>query len=486
MFSHLDRDAASVPETCDLLVVGAGPAGICLALEAARARPDWLVVLAEAGGMEPPAPAGRDALSGHVSGAPYPLEAARLRYFGGTSGHWGGWSRPLDGSDYLPGPDGGPGWPIAPEELAGHLDAAHRWCEIPVPAYDAEALRPRHPRAMLDLRGSAFENGMFRFSPPTRFGTRYRTEVEEQANLHCVLGANAVGLGLLDARCDHVMFRGLAGTERRVRAARVALAMGGLETTRLLLHAAQERSEVAGLRSDVLGRYFADHIGLRPGQVLLPAELRYARFDDESGAVMPVIVPRPEALRENGWLNACMMLSPMPAGGTDLPSYTGNRSMGMGHGSYWRYSVQMILEPTRHADSRVRLHPGTDRLGMHRLDLQWLIDPVTVESGLRMFDRLAREVGRMQLGRARIVPVDKDAIASAPSQAFHHMGTTRMSPTPEGGVVDSDLRVHGTENLFIASSSVFPRYGYSNPTLTIVALACRLASHVTGRGSAAA
>ena len=58
------------------------------------------------------------------------------------------------------------------------------------------------------------------------------------------------------------------------------------------------------------------------------------------------------------------------------------------------------------------------------------------------------------------------------------MGTTRMHVDPAQGVVDADCRVHGIENLFIAGSSVFPTGGYANPTLTIVALAVRLADHL--------
>ena len=60
----------------------------------------------------------------------------------------------------------------------------------------------------------------------------------------------------------------------------------------------------------------------------------------------------------------------------------------------------------------------------------------------------------------------------------HHLGTTRMSHSPESGVVDAHCRVHGTENLYIAGSSVFPTGGHVNPTLTIVALAVRLSDHI--------
>jgi choline dehydrogenase-like flavoprotein len=60
----------------------------------------------------------------------------------------------------------------------------------------------------------------------------------------------------------------------------------------------------------------------------------------------------------------------------------------------------------------------------------------------------------------------------------HHMGTTRMHNDPKQGVVNADCRVHGIGNLYIAGSSVFPTYGYTQPTITIVALALRLAEKV--------
>jgi len=60
-----------------------------------------------------------------------------------------------------------------------------------------------------------------------------------------------------------------------------------------------------------------------------------------------------------------------------------------------------------------------------------------------------------------------------------------MSVRPEDGVVDPDCRVHGVDNLYVASSSVFPTSSQANPTLTIVAMALRLADRLKaspGRG----
>ena len=63
----------------------------------------------------------------------------------------------------------------------------------------------------------------------------------------------------------------------------------------------------------------------------------------------------------------------------------------------------------------------------------------------------------------------------------HHLGGTRMDADPDRGVVDADLLCHGIENLYVVGGSTFPSAGFSNPTLTIVSLAIRLARTLQDR-----
>ncbi len=92
-----------------------------------------------------------------------------------------------------------------------------------------------------------------------------------------------------------------------------------------------------------------------------------------------------------------------------------------------------------------------------------------------------RELGstliRENRGRLRI---DNDLIYRRVLGGGHIMGTTRMGTDRSNSVVDRNCRVHGYQNFFIAGSSVFPTGGYANPTLTIVALASRLAREIRG------
>jgi choline dehydrogenase-like flavoprotein len=97
---------------------------------------------------------------------------------------------------------------------------------------------------------------------------------------------------------------------------------------------------------------------------------------------------------------------------------------------------------------------------------------------------LAGEFRRAGLGEVDLaglpLPSDRKALHEAVMPGHHHLGATRMHPDPAHGVVDSDCQVHGLDNLHVASGSVFPSGGFSNPTLTIIALSLRLADRLKG------
>jgi choline dehydrogenase-like flavoprotein len=88
----------------------------------------------------------------------------------------------------------------------------------------------------------------------------------------------------------------------------------------------------------------------------------------------------------------------------------------------------------------------------------------------------ANGIGRLEYWHpAQQMP---ERVYAQASDGFHQVGTTRMGDDPAHSVVDADLKVHGVENLFVASSSVFPTTGQANSTLLAVAFALRLAGHL--------
>ena len=143
------------------------------------------------------------------------------------------------------------------------------------------------------------------------------------------------------------------------------------------------------------------------------------------------------------------------------------------------YSINFVAEQQPNAESRVELTDQRDRLGMPKIRIDWRYTDLDAHSVKETYRVLAEDVARSGVGTLEYRSEDID-FALSRNGAFdgHQLGATRMSDDPARGVVDRNCRVHGVENLFIASSSVFPTGSHALPTLTIVALAARLAGHL--------
>ena len=174
-------DARKLPQdsrlTADLAIVGAGPAGITLArsMIGHRAR----VCLIEAGGTAADGPT-QALYEGENAGIEYPLLGSRLRYFGGTSNHWGGWCftlRPIDleQRDWLPNS----GWPLDFDELQRYYEAASVIVEVsPARFYDRVYWKEKTGENLREMPSGRMDLAFIQFSPPTRFGERYGDELQ--------------------------------------------------------------------------------------------------------------------------------------------------------------------------------------------------------------------------------------------------------------------------------------------------------------------
>ena len=118
---------------------------------------------------------------------------------------------------------------------------------------------------------------------------------------------------------------------------------------------------------------------------------------------------------------------------------------------------------------------------MNRVQLDWRLSPIDKYTIARSQQLIAAEFERSGLGKIHIELTDDEATWRSVAGSYHHIGTTRMSSNPKEGVVNEHCQVHGIHNLYVAGSSVFPTSGLSNPTLTIVALAIRLADRLKDR-----
>ena len=149
-----------------------------------------------------------------------------------------------------------------------------------------------------------------------------------------------------------------------------------------------------------------------------------------------------------------------------------------------RFALFFQTEHAPNPDSRVALGSTRDAFGMPRLQVNIAFGDLDIETVVRFHTLLADRLVQTDIGRLHWDPLEarhrlRDQLDNFNSHG-HHLGTTRMATRPEDGVVDRNGRVHNVANLYVAGASVFPTGGHANPTLTLVALAIRLADHLAG------
>ena len=270
-----------------------------------------------------------------------------------------------------------------------------------------------------------------------------------------------------------------------MRARRYVLACGGIENARLLL--------ASGIDASAVGRFFAEHPHSPLGLAVLPANV--APFYNgvvakQTTRVRAALATAPQLSERPGVLRASMTFEPVEtdpyidhddereqewaALGLDVASVASSLE-----GARYRvYALYLRSEQAPNPASRVTLADERDALGMRRARLEWRLGDLDLESTERTVALLAATLGRSGIGRVFGRPGSDGGFWERVGGGFHHMGTTRMGTDARTSVVDRHCRVHGLDNLFVAGSSVFPTSGYANPTLTIVALALRLADHL--------
>jgi choline dehydrogenase-like flavoprotein len=145
----------------------------------------------------------------------------------------------------------------------------------------------------------------------------------------------------------------------------------------------------------------------------------------------------------------------------------------------WRLIYQS--EQTSDPDNRVSLGDETDSIGLPKLHIDFRFSEKDIDSVVRAHLLLDEDLRAAGAGSLRWnVPPDRRhaTVAELARDGFHQLGGAVMNPDPAKGVVDTQCRVHGLDNLWVVSGSVFPTGGQANPTLMIMGLACRAAERL--------
>jgi choline dehydrogenase-like flavoprotein len=516
--------------TADVCIVGAGAAGITLAR--ALAGQPLRVALLESGGPDFEHRPQFLYIGENVGLDSFATAHSRFRMFGGSTTRWGGQCRPLDPIDFerrrwIPHS----GWPFDLAHLEPWYRRAQEVCHLGPCSYD---LRDwvTNDRPSLPVDPDRLTPRIYQFSHPADFGRTYRAELEAAANVDVYLHANLLEIQVDDAvrRVTGLRLGTFTGKALRATARSYVLACGGIENARLLLASNRVASAGVGNQHDLVGRFFMDHPYFWMGYFdpARPAYNRglhviedYARVGSHQRVHTAHTLPD-QVIRQRS-LNGCAIYMVRRPDYKSRPEYfaPGGRSLvhivdvlkhtevpdrrfGQhlrnvvgGHRDALRLlarqlaeirnpqprlALRAVLETTPQPDSRVTLGERKDRFGMQRVHVDWRVSAEDRRGLDRLRQVMGFEVERLGLGRlAGEVAENASGWPCSMTGGKHHMGTTRMHGDPRQGVVDPDCRVHDMANLYVAGSSVFPTGGYANPTLTIVALALRLADHLQER-----
>ncbi len=508
---------------CDVCIAGGGAAGITIARELIGSGLG--VILLEGGGLEY-APESQALYEGDLVGRDYtPLDVGRLRFFGGSTNHWEGSCAPLDPIDFEKRPwVEHSGWPITRAELDPYYERAQAYCGLGAFRYDPTFWRNSREGAPLPLDGARVTSRIAQGSPPTRFGEEYRSDLTAARNVRVVLSANITQLtpSVDGGYIERAEVSTLRGVSFAVRARYFVICLGGIENARLLLASDSVRPAGLGNEHDLVGRFFMDHPIVEGAQLLLSdpeTDLRFYRATPIGNYhVNSYLQIADQAVRERQLTNVRLPFAPRTRyevsegiesyhrlkdslgraewppklfahlgniiGDIDLVAeavvrkLTGRQVVGSGE-SLALYAFVTMTEQVPTPSTRVQLSRNVDALGVRKVALDWRITPFDQENLWRAYEVVADAFGAAGLGRVRLLRDHMDVIwGKQLSWGHHHIGTTRMSDSPRTGVTDANCRVHSLANLFIGGSSVFPTGGHVPPTLTIVALANRLADHL--------
>lgn len=498
----------------DICIIGAGAAGISIALE--WMNTPYKVILLEGGGFEFEAEM-QDLYRGKTTGQKYfPLQSARLHYFGGTTGHWAGFCAPFDPIDFKER-DWVPhsGWPISRQDLDPYYARAQKNLDLGPYEYGLEYWQKQDPeRVSLPLDNKAVYNKMWQFSKPTRFGEKYRDTIVNAHNVHLYTYANVTDIKANEnvTTIQEVTVKNLAGKQHTVRAKQFILACCSIQNARVLLASNKQAPRGLGNDNDNVGRYFMEHIEIKSAEMWLPQPdvLKLYQWDWGVKARAELAVTE-EMQRKHKMLNGTASFTPLVVAKTHKPmieSWTADtaKTNAITRGSkeaakkairnaptfnfFNSFELFTRMEQAPNPDSRVTLDTEKDALGMPRVALHWELTPLEKHSIRTLYKLIGEQVGISNAGRVKLMEYLRDeednSWPSFTGGGWHHMGTTRMATDPKKGVVDANCKVHGISNLYVAGAACYVTAAAPNPTLTVTALSIRLADHLKAKVKAGA
>jgi hypothetical protein len=456
----------------EFTIIGSGPAGITLATT--LAKKNKRILLIEAGGSNF-SEKSQSFYNGKVIGDKYfPLTTCRLRYLGGTSGHWSGNCRPLDEIDFDE-------WIINKNSINIYENRAKEILNLKEDFHNVKS-------EFEEFREISF------LQSEVRFGEKYNEEIKNSKNIFLLL--NSPLLEIISRKDNYKKVEKIKiklnnEKDYLLKIDKLILATGGIENSRILLWS-KHLSKNDFLKNMPIGNYWSEHPGGEIAQFI--SEEKENNFDIRRLTKMDFAPNRNFIKREKinnmriGFhkydeniektikhrIKDLVCIAPH-LGKKVIESIVKDQLL------HCFSTVNFSIEQKPIFDNKIILSDKTDIYGMPKVKLYWNIQNNVFRSLRIVLENIGEQLIKKKYGRIGIdryvfdesFKFSKDIFA-----ANHHIGGTIMGDNQSNSVVDKNLKVHNTENLYILGSSTFTTGGHSNPTFSIVQFSLRLADHL--------
>jgi len=499
----------------DVVVVGSGAAGTALATECATFG---LSVIVLEGGERDYSETSQDCYSGESEGIslPYGLKNSRLRFYGGSTNCWAGGCGVLNKEDFIKRKwIQYSGWPIKESDLSSFYESSANFLDINL----KDILHPENVEGVKNIDGFA-TSGLV-YTKKVRFKTVFNNKYKNSSKISLYLGANLFKLNRkdFDGSLKSVTVKTFDGRLVEINGKAYVLACGGVENARTLLNSKTDTLSSIGNLHDNVGRYFMDH-PIAPCATVINEDGKLKDFFysistknksiNKKNSVIPYYRLPFSIQSEYSTLNTAFQFrsSEKELTAADVSAWKiknilidgSDRNISFNDisnivknplrviNSYkdkkldrGRVAMRFQIEQAPNKNNRIELIQETDAVGVNRVKLTWGFSEIERHSIDVATAYAASILHKHEVGSLRLdtqLYEDKKNLPLDLRGGQHHSGTTRMSNTKKSGVVDKNLLVHDSKNLFVLGSSVFPTNGWVNPTFTIISLAMRLAKHL--------
>lgn len=436
------------------------------------------------------------------------VEGSRVMLYGGSTVHWGGWCLRFKPEDFKLFSNTGLGgdWPFEYDELHPYYEQAENHLTVCGDVSESwnQEMRPDVPYPRPAFRWTAPDGEMIQawekngIEPGKMPMARYRKCMTTGTCKYCPIGARFSGQLILDElRSDkrNINFEicsnspatqvlvdsrsrikgveyldATTGETKQVYGGKVIVCSGAYESPKLLMLSKSSHWENGiGNDHDLLGRYLVSHSILKVrGEVNHNEECWFQEYD------FPTLMSRTYDTEKYQKKNKIFMFKNRALPKIDFGDLmiAGNSRVEID--KIWKASrqqeLQAFMEETGQKNNRLTLSKGKNRFGLPKMHIHFDRTKEAQKNGedwLKMMTKVVKDMG---------YKIIKTEIQDP--GGHHATGTCRMGKTEKDGVTDQDMRVHGTDNLYVCSNAAFPSGAAVNPTLTLTAMSYRLADHL--------